>query len=203
MTPIKRIFDIILALILAIFLLAPSLIIAIWLLINDGRPVFYLSQRMRGPDQPFWLWKFRTMKLDPADSGVSGGDKRGRITRTGRTLRKYRLDEIPQLWNILKGDMSFVGPRPPLPRYVEMFPKLYAEVLRSRPGMTGVATLYFRRHEERLLVACTSAEETEATYTRRCIPRKARLDMIYQRRRNLSFDVNVIWHTVSQVLLRR
>lgn len=202
-TPIKRFFDIILALILAVILLVPTLIIAIFLLVEEGRPIFYLSDRMRAVDRPFQLWKFRTMKGAAADSGVSGGYKADRITRIGRTLRKYRLDEIPQLWNILKGDMSFVGPRPPLPRYVEMFPELYGEVLRSRPGMTGMATLYFRRHEERLLARCSTAQETEAVYTRRCILRKARLDMIYQRRHNLCFDVNMIWHTVSQLLLRR
>ena len=99
---------------------------------------------------------------------------------TGRFLRRSRLDEVPQLWNVLKGDMSFVGPRPPLRLYVERFPELYAKVLQSRPGVTGLATLVFHRHEEKLLAACRSAAETDAVYARRCVPRKARIDLIYQ-----------------------
>lgn len=203
MTPAKRLFDLVLVLILGAILLLPALLVALWLLAAEGRPVFYVSERMRAPDRPFLLWKFRTMRQAVADGGVSGGDKAALVTRTGRILRKLRLDEIPQLWNILKGDMSFVGPRPPLRRYVEMFPGLYARVLRSRPGLTGMATLHFRRHEERLLTRCRTAEETDAVYARRCVPRKARLDLIYQRRRSLCMDAAMIWETLAQVLLRR
>ncbi len=203
MTPAKRLFDIVLALWLGAILLLPAALIALWLLAAEGRPVFYLSERMRALDRPFLLWKFRTMRQAAGDGGVSGGDKATRITRTGRILRKVRLDEIPQLWNILKGDMSFVGPRPPLRRYVEMFPDLYARVLRSRPGLTGMATLHLRRHEERLLARCRTAGETDAVYARRCVPRKARLDLIYQRRRNLCLDAAMIWQTLAQVLSRK
>lgn len=203
MTPAKRLFDLVLVLLLGTILLLPALLVALWLLAAEGRPVFYVSERMRAPDRPFLLWKFRTMRQAVADGGVSGGDKAAHVTRTGRILRKLRLDEIPQLWNILKGDMSFVGPRPPLRRYVEMFPGLYARVLRSRPGLTGMATLHFRRHEERLLARCRTAEETDAVYARRCVPRKARLDLIYQRRRDLCMDAAMIWETLAQVLLRR
>jgi lipopolysaccharide/colanic/teichoic acid biosynthesis glycosyltransferase len=112
------------------------------------------------------------------------------------------LDEIPQLWNILRGDMSFVGPRPPLRSYVERAPALYAAVLRSRPGLTGLATLHFRRHEERLLARCFTPQETDSVYARRCVPRKARLDLIYQRRPNLCADVAILWKTVMQVVNR-
>ena len=203
MTRAKRLFDIALALALGAVVLLPALLISLWLLAAEGRPVFYLSERMRGPDRPFLLWKFRTMRQAAGDGGVSGGDKAARITRTGVLLRRFRLDEIPQLWNILKGDMSFVGPRPPLRRYVEMFPGLYAQVLRSRPGLTGMATLHFRRHEERLLARCRTAAETDSVYARRCVPRKARLDLIYQRRRSLCMDAAMVWETLAQVLLRR
>ncbi len=203
MTIGKRLFDIALALILGAILLVPTLLISVWLLVEDGRPIFYVSERMRGPDRPFRLWKFRTMRTAQADGGVSGGDKADRITRAGRILRKLRLDEAPQLWNILKGDMSFVGPRPPLRRYVEMFPALYARVLRVPPGLTGMATLHFRRHEERLLSRCRTPEETEATYVRRCIPRKARLDLIHQKHQSVCGDAAMIWQTLAQVLSRR
>ena len=200
MTPAKRLFDIALAVLLGSALLLPSALIALWLLAEDGRPVLHVSERMRAPDRPFALWKFRTMRQAAADGGVSGGDKTARITRAGRILRRLRLDEIPQLWNILKGDMSFVGPRPPLRRYVEHFPGLYARVLRSRPGLTGMATLHFRRHEERLLARCRTPQETEATYVRRCVARKARLDLIYQRHGSLCLDLALIGETLAQLL---
>ncbi|MDQ2095622.1 sugar transferase [Rhodalgimonas zhirmunskyi] len=196
MTPGKRIVDLVLALMLAMVLWPVVLVIAAVILIRDGRPVLYRAERMRAPGQPFMLWKFRTMTQSAADSGVTGGDKVTRITPTGKFLRRTRLDEVPQLWNILRGDISFVGPRPPLRRYVEAYPEIYAEVLKSRPGVTGLATLAYHRHEERLLAACNSAEETEAAYCRRCIPAKARLDLIYQRERSLCFDLMLMVKTV-------
>lgn len=202
MTPGKRALDLALALLLGAVLAAPFILLLFWLRLREGRPLFYAAERMRAPDQPFRLWKLRTMAPDPADSGVSGGDKASRITRTGRFLRRTRLDEIPQLWNVLKGDMSFVGPRPPLRQYVERFPVLYAQVLRSRPGLTGLATLRFHRHEERLLARCRTPEETDATYVRACIPRKARLDLIYQRRRTVCLDLAILAQTFARVLSR-
>lgn len=199
----KRIFDIALALVLAALLALPGLMVALWLLIREGRPVFYLSERMKAPDQPFRLWKFRTMTVAAKDSGVSGGDKARRITDAGRFLRRTRLDEVPQLWNVLKGDMSFVGPRPPLRNYVERFPAVYARVLQSRPGITGLATLHFHRHEDRLLAACHTPQETESVYERRCIPRKARLDLIYQRNRSVCHDIILLGQTARRVFFRR
>jgi lipopolysaccharide/colanic/teichoic acid biosynthesis glycosyltransferase len=112
------------------------------------------------------------------------------------------LDELPQLWNVLRGDMSFVGPRPPVQVYVDDFPELYAQVLLNRPGITGLASLRFHRHEERLLAACKTREETDFAYRTRCIPRKAALDMIYQRHRSFCFDLVLIWQTAKRLLLR-
>lgn len=202
MTPGKRALDLTLGLLLTALLAAPFALLLLWLMLREGRPLFYAAERMRAPGQPFRLWKLRTMAPDPADSGVSGGDKASRITPTGRFLRRTRLDEIPQLWNVLKGDMSFVGPRPPLRQYVERFPALYAQILRSRPGITGLATLHFHRHEERLLARCRTPEETDALYVRACIPRKARLDLIYQRRRTLCLDLVLLGQTLARVISR-
>ncbi len=196
MTPAKRVFDIVISLILIVLLMPLVLALALAILLLDGRPVLYLSERMRDMDRGFTLWKFRTMRADADDRGVSGGDKAGRITRTGRFMRRYRLDEIPQLWNILVGDISFVGPRPPLRRYTETHPEIYARVLQSRPGVTGLATLVFHRTEERLLAPCSSKDETEEIYCRRCIPRKAALDLLYQRRRTLCYDARIMLATV-------
>lgn len=202
MTAGKRLLDLTLALLLAVILAGPTVAIALLILIRDGRPVLYLSERMRSPDRAFQLWKFRTMRVVSDDSGVSGGDKQSRITPTGRFLRRTRLDEIPQLWNVLKGDMSFVGPRPPLRQYVERFPRIYQRVLKSRPGVTGLATLHFHRHEERLLRSCKTPEETDRVYETRCIPRKAQLDLLYQRQQTLCLDLILILKTISRVFGR-
>jgi lipopolysaccharide/colanic/teichoic acid biosynthesis glycosyltransferase len=202
MTPAKRLFDIVLALILTVLLALPVLVLSVVLWRLQGLPVFHRSERMRTPTQSFRLCKFRTMTVVPNDSGVSGGDKDGRITPLGHLLRRTRLDEVPQLWNILRGDMSFVGPRPPLGAYVRQFPALYARVLVSRPGLTGLATLHFHRHEARLLARCRTPAETDAVYARRCVPRKARLDLIYQGRRTLALDARLLAATVAQALRR-
>jgi lipopolysaccharide/colanic/teichoic acid biosynthesis glycosyltransferase len=201
MTPAKRAVDLIFGLGLSVILAPLALVIALLILLCDGRPVFHVSERMKTPDEAFFLWKFRTMRPSPTDAGVSGGDKSDRITRLGRILRRSRLDEVPQLINILRGDISFVGPRPPLRRYVELFPGVYGQVLRQRPGLTGLATLFFHKAEERLLADCRTPQETEDVYTRRCIPRKARLDMIYAAKRSIWLDVRLIFGTIFRFLL--
>lgn len=201
-TPAKRLFDLALALVLVAVLAVPFAALLAVLLATEGRPLFYRAERMRAPGRPFRLWKLRTMRPAASDGGVSGGDKAARVTRAGRVLRASRLDEVPQLWNVLRGDMSFVGPRPPLREYVERFPDLYARVLRSRPGITGLATLVYHRAEERLLAPCRDAAETDAVYARRCVPRKARLDLIYQRNRTLCLDAVLLGRTVGRVLPR-
>jgi lipopolysaccharide/colanic/teichoic acid biosynthesis glycosyltransferase len=204
MTPSKRLFDLVLALFLAT-LLAPLLLILLgWMALREGRPLFYISERMKTPDQPFRLIKLRTMRMTEAkqNAGVSGGDKTDRISRFGHFLRRSRLDELPQLWNILRGDMSFIGPRPPLRQYVKSYPELYDNVLKNRPGITGLATLTLHAREERLLSACHTAAETEAVYTRRCVPQKARLDLIYQRNQSLCFDLWLLMRTGAKLLRR-
>lgn len=200
MTLGKRLVDLILATALSLILALPFGLLILYLLWKNGRPVFYVAERMRAPGQPFALWKLRTMSVVPAEAGVSGGNKTSRINATGRFLRRTRLDEVPQLYNVLKGDMSFVGPRPPLRLYVERFPALYAQVLRSRPGITGLATLVFHRHEEKLLARCHSAAETDAVYARRCVPRKAQIDLIYQRRRSVAMDFGLMALTLARAL---
>lgn len=199
MTAGKRAFDIAFSLVLMAVLALPFGVLLLVLLVVQGRPIFYVSERMQSADRGFRLWKLRTMRNVLSDAGVSGGDKADRVTPIGRKLRRFRADEIPQLWNILKGDMSFVGPRPPLRQYVERFPGLYARVLQSRPGVTGLATLHFHLHEEWLLAQCRTAEETDRVYCTRCIPRKARLDLIYARQRNFCYDVLLMMQTVRKV----
>ena len=202
MTWRKRIFDLFFASLLVVILGPILLGLLVWLLLKEGRPLFYAAERMKTPDQPFRLWKLRTMTVVEEDQGVSGGNKAARITPTGAWLRARRLDEFPQLWNILRGDLSFVGPRPPLREYVERFPDLYAEVLKSRPGVTGLATIRFHKHEERLLSRCKTPEETDAVYCRVCVPRKARLDLIYQRYQSTCYDFDLTFQTIGNLFRR-
>jgi len=173
-------------------------VLLIVLLVVEGRPLFYVSERMHNPTRAFQLIKLRTMRSDASDGGVTGGDKSARIGPVHRILRKTRLDEVPQLWNVLRGDMSFVGPRPPLRVYVRDFPHLYTQVLQSRPGITGLASLMYHRREEVLLAACKTAPDTDAVYRRRCIPAKARLDLIYQARASVCFDLVLIARTAAK-----
>lgn len=200
MTPAKRLADILIVLLLAPLALPLLLVLMGLVRLFDGAPVLHVAERMRTPERAFRLYKLRSMRTDTPVSGVLGGDRAGQITPLGRILRRTRLDELPQLWNILKGDMSFVGPRPPERIYVERRPDLYAEVLKSRPGLTGLATLTFHAHEERLLARCRDAAETDATYMRRCVPRKARLDLIWQRNRTLCGDLLLLWRSFARVL---
>lgn len=202
MTRQKRLFDIGLALALLPLLGLIMLFILIALVLTQGRPYFHISERMKSPTQGFDLIKFRTMTVAAGDRGVSGGDKISRITPLGHILRRTRGDELPQLWNILCGDLSFVGPRAPLREYVERFPELYGEVLKSRPGATGLASLHYHAHEERLLARCTTPEETDSVYCTRCIPTKARLDLIYRAHASVWFDAALVWRTVRRMVGR-
>ncbi|MCX7566011.1 sugar transferase [Sulfitobacter sp. F26169L] len=202
MTWRKRIFDLFFASLLVVILGPIILLLIVYIYLKQGRPLFYVAERMKTPDQAFGLIKFRTMTVVEKDQGVSGAHKASRVTPVGARLRSKRLDEFPQLWNILKGDLSFVGPRPPLREYVEQFPEIYGEVLRSVPGVTGLATIRFHKHEERLLSRCTTAEQTQDVYCRICIPRKAKLDLIYQRHQNICYDFDLVFQTIANLFRR-
>jgi len=202
MTWRKRIFDLFFASLLVVILGPVILLLVAYIYVKQGRPLFYVAERMKTPDQPFGLVKFRTMTVVEADQGVSGAHKASRVTPLGVKLRSKRMDEFPQLWNILKGDLSFVGPRPPLREYVERFPEIYEDVLKSRPGVTGLATIRFHKHEDKLLSRCKTAEETDDIYCRICIPRKARLDLIYQYHQNMCYDFDLVFQTIGNLFRR-
>ena len=202
MTLTKRIFDIFLSLLVGLIALPILLLIVVILLVSEGRPLFYISERMRSPTEPFALIKLRTMRVGAGDGGVTGGNKQVQMSRMHRLLRRSRLDEFPQLWNVLRGDISLVGPRPPLRVYVEAYPEIYGPVLQSRPGITGLASLRFHTHEEKLLAACTDAQQTDAVYRRRCIPRKAKLDLMYQEHQSVCFDLVLLAQTAAKPFQR-
>ena len=198
--------DQVMALVLLPFVLVVLGLLYLVVVPLQGRPFFFASRRMRSMDRDFLLLKVRTMHpVDVAvDQSALGGDQRWRVTRIGAFLRRTRLDELPQILNVLRGDVRFIGPRPPLRRYVALYPELYAAVLEDTPpGITGLATVILHAREERLLSACRTSAETDKVYRRRCIRIKARLDLIYRRRRGWGLNVLILWLTLSRLLAVR
>lgn len=198
----KRAMDIGFSLLLLVLLSPVFVGLSAWLLWRQGRPIFFISDRMRGRTRTFRLIKFRTMAVGSEDAGVSGGNKNALITSTGRWMRRTRLDELPQLWNILKGDLSFVGPRPVLPGYARAFPTIYDDILQIKPGVTGLGTLSFRQREARLLSSSCSAADTNAIYVSKCIPKKARLDRHYIKTQSLGRDMILVFQTIGDLVRR-
>ncbi|WP_343116072.1 sugar transferase [Ostreiculturibacter nitratireducens] len=198
----QRFLDLTLAALALPFVLPVIAVASLAVLLRDGRPVLYVSERMRAPQGRFSCIKLRTMTRTDAGaaSAVLGGDRQASVTSLGRLLRRSRIDEFPQLWNVLKGEMGFVGPRPPLERYVRADGGTYTEVLKVRPGVTGLATIIFHAYEERLLAKAKTAAETESAYVTRCIPRKARLDLIYRRNASAILDLYIIYLTAARLL---
>ncbi len=167
----------------------------------QGRPFLFTSERMRDPETTFRLYKIRTMRPDASrGEGVMGGPNRLRVTPVGRFLRRVRLDELPQIFNVLKGDIGFIGPRPPLRDHVMACPRRYRRVLASvRPGITGLSTVMVHRREERLLSRCRTAEEAEAVYRAHCLPLKLRLDQLYAEKGGLALDLLILWRTFARL----
>ena len=171
----------------------------------QGRPFLFTSERMRDADTSFRLYKIRTMRpSDNTQETVLGGAQRARVTVVGRVLRRTRLDELPQIINVLRGDINFIGPRPPLRAHVDACPLPYRRVLSAvRPGITGLSTVMVHRREERLLSRCRTAAEAEEMYRTHCLPLKLRLDMIYARRQGIALDFLILWRTVARLLPRK
>ena len=188
----KRAFDVVTAC-LGLLLCSPLLGLAALLIkLDSPGPVFFRQERIGRGFRPFLIYKFRTMVPDAPHKGGSitvGNDPR--ITRVGWVLRQTKLDELPQLLNVLKGEMSFVGPRPEVRRYVELFRQDYEEILQVRPGITDPASLAYR-HEAEVL---GRAEDPEEEYVRQILPEKIRLAKEYIRRSSLTFDVTLICKT--------
>ena len=195
--------DQVFALILCPFVLFLLCVLYVIVVPLQGRPFFFSSERMRNIDQTFSLLKIRTMELPchkECESAL-GGDQKSRVTPIGAILRRTRLDELPQILNVLRGELRFIGPRPPLGRYVALYPDLYRAVLADTPpGITGLATVVLHAREERLLSRCQTSDETDRVYRQRCIPIKARLDLIYRDRRSWALNARILWMTASRLL---
>jgi lipopolysaccharide/colanic/teichoic acid biosynthesis glycosyltransferase len=194
-TMTKRIFDIAAAT-LGLILLAPIMaLLALLIRLDSPGPALFRQQRVGRGFKPFVLYKFRTMTDGSAGGRLVTVGRDARVTRIGAVLRRTKLDELPQLVNVVRGDMSLVGPRPEVPRYVDLFHAEYAEVLQVRPGITDPASIKYRDEESILGLADDADEE----YLTRILPDKLRLSADYARSASLSQDFALILHTVFSV----
>lgn len=188
---IKRIFDIAASL-FGLIVLSPVLIfIALLIRIRMPGPALFKQKRTGRYGKAFTIYKFRSMTLDHGGSTISVKGE-NRITPLGGTLRKYKLDELPELWNILKGDMSFVGPRPDMPEYTDRLVGEERKILELRPGLTGPATLVYANEEELL----ASVEDPNKYNDEVLWPEKVRLNLEYYRERTFFGDILIILRTI-------
>jgi lipopolysaccharide/colanic/teichoic acid biosynthesis glycosyltransferase len=192
----KRIFDVLIALAGLLFLSPLLLLVALLIKRDSPGPIFFKQERMGKGFQPFHIYKFRTMVRDASRRGgpiTFGSDPR--VTRIGRLLRRTKMDELPQLINVLRGEMSFVGPRPEVRPYVELFRADYEEILRVLPGITDLASLKYRDEAEVL----GHFENPEEEYIKRVLPEKIKLAREYTRRASFFFDITLILKTLLRL----
>ena len=190
----KRAFDVSAA-VAGLLCLSPLfLVVAVLIKLDSDGPVFFRQERMGRGLRPFFIYKFRTMVSDaPRRGGPLTFREDPRITRIGRFLRKTKIDELPQLINVLKGEMSIVGPRPEVRQYVEPFREDYEEILRVRPGITDLASLEYR--DEAAILG--TSHDPEEMYLTRILPMKVNLGKEYVRRSSMVFDLMLIFKTLA------
>jgi lipopolysaccharide/colanic/teichoic acid biosynthesis glycosyltransferase len=187
------------AAVLSLIPAAPAIAVcALALVIEDGGPIFFRQRRIGKDGKPFDLIKLRSMRRDSHGASITAqGDSR--ITRIGEVLRKYKIDELPQLWNILRGEMRFIGPRPEVPQYVDLSDSRWQTVLSVEPGITDLAALAFR-NEETLL---HQQSDLERFYRDSLLPRKLDMSAYYIRTRSFATDAKLIALTIKHSLLPR
>jgi lipopolysaccharide/colanic/teichoic acid biosynthesis glycosyltransferase len=197
---VKRTFDAVCSLLGLAVLLLPLLLVAALTKIHDGGPVFYRGARIGRGGKPFRIFKFRTMVVN-ADTigGPSTANGDTRVTGIGRFLRKYKLDELPQLINVLLGQMSLVGPRPEVPEYVALFTEEEKAILTVRPGITDWASIW--NPDEGALLA--GAADPERVYLEKIRPKKIRLQLKYVREHSLWVDLKILLLTLTTLLFGR
>lgn len=186
-----------LAALVALAVLAPLLVLlALAVFIDDGGPILYRQNRVGRRNRLFPLLKFRSMRNGMAGPAITASAD-PRITRTGAILRKYKLDELPQLWNVVRGEMSVVGPRPEVPKYVDYTDERWQRVLEDLPGLTDLATLVYRDEEARL----ARVSDRETFYREVLLPDKLELNLCYQRSRTFLSDLKLILATARYSFL--
>ncbi len=197
---IKRLFDILFSLVALILLLPVFVIIAIAIIIDDGFPVFYLQERIGKNFRSFKLFKFRTMYKNADKMGyLTIGSKDPRVTKVGYYLRKYKLDELPQFINVLIGDMSIVGPRPEVKKYVDLYNEQQKKVLSIKPGITDYASIKYINENEIL----AHSENPEKTYIQEVMPEKLKINLEYIEKQNVLEDIKIILKTFTKILSKQ
>ena len=195
----KRVFDV-MASGLGLLLLSPLfLIMAIWIKADSPGPVFYRQTRVGRGNRDFRLFKFRSMKVGADKKGlITVGGRDPRVTRSGYYIRKYKLDELPQLINVFKGDMSLVGPRPEVRKYVDLYTPEQLHVLDVRPGITDLASIRYRNENELLAQAC----DPEQYYREVVMQDKLRINSEYMADRSFFKDIKIIFLTFKAIVER-
>lgn len=193
----KRLFDIVFSLLGIILLLPFFLLFTLLIIFTSGFPVLYIQKRVGKGNKDFSLLKFRTMRPGSDQKGLlTVGAKDTRITPIGYFLRKYKIDELPQLFNVLAGSMSFVGPRPEVRKYTEMYNEEQKKVLAVKPGITDYASFVYSNENEIL----SRAEDPEQQYINKVMPAKLKLNLKYIQEQSLGTDLNIILKTIGRIL---
>lgn len=194
---IKRLFDIVCSLIGILVLLPFFLLFSILIVLTSGFPILYIQNRVGKNSDDFSLLKFRTMHSGSDKKGLlTVGEKDSRITAIGYFLRKYKIDELPQIFNVLAGDMSLVGPRPEVRKYVEMYNADQKKVLSVKPGITDYASILYSNENEIL----SRSEDPEQHYINKVMPAKLKLNLKYIENPGLGADLNIIFKTIGRIL---
>jgi len=198
---LKRIFDIFLSG-LGLIMLSPFfLIMAIWIKLDSKGPVFYRGLRVGLHGKPFRIFKFRSMVIDAEKNGVASTSKNDvRVTKVGKFIRKYKIDEFSQLINVFLGNMSLVGPRPEIQNFVNQYTDEEKIILTVRPGITDFASIKF--HNEGEIIAASGIENADEAYAKLIRPEKLKLQMKYITEQNLWLDISLIIQTLLKVFLR-
>lgn len=193
---LKRLFDVISSLAVLLLLFPVFAVVSVLIVLDSKGGVFYKQTRVGKNHKPFNLFKFRTMRPNSDKVQITVGHRDPRVTRVGYFLRKYKLDEIPQLINIIKGEMSVVGPRPEVPKYVNQYTDEQKRVLNVKPGLTDYASLQFVDESEIL----AQSEDPEKAYTQEILPQKLKLALKYIDERNFWVDIKLIFQTLGRII---
>lgn len=193
----KRIFDVLFSFIGIVFLLPVYLVISILIILDSKGGVFYPQERMGKNEIPFKVFKFRTMYPDSFTKGaLTVGSRDPRITRVGYYLRKYKLDELPQLFNVFLGNMSFVGPRPEVKKYTDLYTQEQKKVFSVVPGITDYASIKFRNENDLL----SASDDPEKLYIEKIMPEKLNLNLKYINDNNIFKDIKIILDTFYAII---
>ncbi len=196
----KNIFDFVFSVIGFVILIPFFIIIGLIIILTSKGPALFRQVRIGKDEEPFEILKFRTMIVNAESMGLKitvGKDKR--VTPIGEFLRKYKIDEFPQIINVLKGEMSFVGPRPEVPKYVSLYNEEQKRVLSIKPGITDLASIKFRKENELL----SESQNPEKTYIEEIMPEKLRINLEYVNNASLWYDIKLIFNTIGSVFFNR